>query len=197
MMNAKLHFEEDAKKPMAMHAQKFALWLFLVTVVMIFASLTSYYIVRKSDGNFWEVPIPTYFWINTVVILASSFTLHMAYLAAKKDQLQKIKLFLLLTTLLGFAFLIGQFLGWKELYEGGFVFAGNQSNVAASLIYVLSGLHGAHLIGGVIFLVVVLVNSLNFKIHSKNLVRLEMCATYWHFLDLLWVYLFVFLLLNH
>jgi cytochrome c oxidase subunit 3 len=196
-MNAKLHFEEDAKKQMAMHPQKFALWLFLVTVVMIFASLTSYYIVRKSDGNFWEVPIPTYFWINTVVILASSFTLHMAYLAAKKDQLQKIKLFLLITTLLGFAFLIGQYLGWKELYEGGYVFAGSQSNVAASLIYVLSGLHGVHLIGGVIFLVVVLINSLNFKFHSKNLVRLEMCATYWHFLDLLWVYLFVFLLLNH
>jgi cytochrome c oxidase subunit 3 len=196
-MTAKTHFEDDAKKPMSMHPKKFALWLFLVTVVMIFASLTSYYIVRKSDGNWLEFDLPNYFWINTVIILMSSVTLQWAYLSAKNDQLQKLKLAILLTTILGIAFLVGQYFSWKDLYERGIFFTGASHNVAGSLIYVLSGLHGLHLLGGIIFLIVVLFSSLNYKIHSKNLVQIEMCATYWHFLGLLWVYLFVFLLLNH
>lgn len=196
-MIAKVHFHEDARKPRAMHPQKFALWLFLVTVIMVFASLTSYFIVRKSDGNWLDFHLPQYFWVNTAIILTSSLTMHLAYLSAKKDKFQNLKLAMLITTLLGIAFLVGQYLSWKELYHGGIVFAGSQSNVSGSLVYVLSGLHGLHLIGGVIFLIVVSVSSFNYEIHSKNLVRIEMCATYWHFLDLLWVYLFVFLLLNH
>lgn len=197
MMTAKVQFEQDARKPRAMHPHKFALWLFLVTVVMVFASLTSYFIVRKSDGHWLEFELPFYFYVNTVIILLSSVTIHWAYVSAKKDQLQFIKLAMLITTILGIAFLVGQYFSWKDLYERGIVFAGSQSNVSGSLIYVLSGLHGIHLIGGVVFLIVVLISSFNYKIHSKSLVQLEMCATYWHFLDLLWVYLFVFLLLNH
>jgi cytochrome c oxidase subunit III len=144
-----------------------------------------------------EFDLPNYFWINTVIILLSSVTLHWAYICAKKDQLQKLKLAILITTILGIAFLIGQYYCWKALYEGGIYFTGPTHNVAGSLVYVLSGLHGLHLLGGLIFLVVTLFSSVNYQIHSRNLVLLEMCATYWHFLDLLWVYLFVFLLLNH
>jgi cytochrome c oxidase subunit III len=196
-MNAKIIHNEEAKRPMSMHPKKFALWLFLVTIIMIFASLTSYYIVRKSEGTWVEFDLPFYFWINTLIIIMSSGTMHLAYLAAKKDDLQKIKLALFVTTVLGVAFLIGQYFSWVNLIERGIYFTGRTHNVAGSLIYVFSGLHGFHLVGGVIFLLVVLLNSLKYKIHSKNLLQLEMCATYWHFLGGLWVYLFVFLLLNH
>lgn len=188
---------DEAKKPMSMHPKKFALWLFLVTIIMIFASLTSYYIVRKSEGAWLEFDLPNYFWINSLIIILSSAAMHWAYYSAKKDDFQRLKLAMLLTTLLGLGFLVGQYFAWEALYQGGIVFAGKHSNAAGSLIYVLSGLHGLHVIGGVIFLLVVATNSVMLKIHSKNLTQIEMCATYWHFLGALWIYLFVFLLLNH
>ena len=193
----KEQFYQEAKKPTAMHPKKFALWLFQVSVVMIFAALTSYFIAGKNEGSFWTIKMPFYFWVNTATIILSSITMHWAYLMAKANNFQKLKLALLITTVLGAFFLVGQYFAWQDLFFNGIVFAGRTSNAAGSLIYVLSGLHGVHLIGGIIFLVVVLFNSFNFKIHSKNMVQMEMCATYWHFLDGLWVYLFVFLLLNN
>ncbi|MBX9852631.1 MAG: cytochrome c oxidase subunit 3 [Cytophagaceae bacterium] len=185
--------EDKAKKPLSMHPQKFALWLFLVTVIMIFASLTSYYIVKKAEGNWHDFDLPNYFWVNTAVIIISSATMHWAYLSAKKDKFQMLKMALLITTILGIAFLIGQYFCWTDLYERGIKLSGN---VSGSILFLLSGLHWCHLIGGVIFLIVVFGKSLSFNIHAKNLVALEMCATYWHFLGGLWVYLFVFLLVN-
>lgn len=191
------YYYEEASKPIAMHPKKFALWLFLVSVIMIFAALTSYYIVRRAEGNWLEFELPDVFWFSTIVILLSSATMHWAYLAAKKDNFPQLKTAIVITTILGLIFLAGQFISWENLYARGIVFGGKQSNVAGSILYVLSGLHGLHLIGGVVFLAIVLFNCFNFKIHSKNLAQIQMCATYWHFLDFLWVYLFVFLLLNH
>jgi cytochrome c oxidase subunit 3 len=187
----------EAKKPMAMHPKKFALWLFLVTVIMVFASLTSYYIVRRAEGGWLEFELPGNFYISTLIILLSSASMHWAYYSARKDDFQNLKLSLLITTLLGFGFLLGQVSAGIELHEGGIKFASKFSNVAGDILYVLAGLHMAHVIGGVIFLLVVLLNSLRLRIHSKSMVQIEMCATYWHFLGALWIYLFVFLLLNH
>jgi cytochrome c oxidase subunit 3 len=123
--------------------------------------------------------------------------MHWAYWSAKKDNLNHLKWSTLMTTVLGISFLVGQFLSWGDLVDQRVFFGGSTSNAHGSILYVLSGLHGLHVIGGVIFLVVVLFNSFTFKIHSKNMVQIEMCMTYWHFLGALWVYLFVFLLLNH
>lgn len=119
--------------------------------------------------------------------------MHWAYLAAKKDNLESTKLAISITTVLGLAFLVGQYVAWGDLVERNVYFVGNPSG---SFVYVLSGLHGLHIVGGVIFLLIVLVATFRFKVHSKNLSQIEMCATYWHFLDGLWLYLFVFLLLN-
>lgn len=196
-MIAKVHFHEEAPKERAMHPKKFALWLFLVTVIMVFASLTSYYLVKKSEGNWLEFELPGFFYINTLIILLSSGTMHWAYLSAKSDKLQSLRLAILITTVLGIVFVVGQFVAYDQLIKNGVYLTGPTSNVSGSIVYLLSGLHGLHLVGGVIFLIVVVVAAFQYKIHSKNLVQIEMCATYWHFLDLLWVYLFVFLLLNH
>jgi len=192
-MAAEIRIVEEANKPLGMHPKKFALWIFIASVIMIFAALTSAYIVRQSDGNWMMFDLPNSFWITSAIILVSSGTMHWAYLAAKKDNLEATKVAISITTVLGVAFLVGQYLAWGDLVRRNVYFVGNPSG---SFVYVLSGLHGAHIIGGLVFLLIVLVATFRYSVHSKNLAQIEMCATYWHFLDGLWLYLFVFLLLN-
>lgn len=192
-MATEIRIVEEANEPLAMHPKKFALWIFIASVIMIFAALTSAYIVRQSDGNWRIFELPDSFWITSAIIFISSITMHWAYLSAKRDNLETAKLAISMTTLLGIAFLVGQFIAWGDLVKANVYFVGNPSG---SFVYVLSGLHGLHIVGGVVFLLFVLVATFRYKVHSKNLAQIEMCATYWHFLDGLWLYLFVFLLLN-
>jgi cytochrome c oxidase subunit 3 len=193
-MEEKLAYIEGAEQPLAMHPKKFALWLFIVSVVMIFASMTSAYIVRMSEGNWLEFDLPDIFWYTSVVIILSSISLHWAYVSAKKDSLDQLRIALVMTSILGVAFLVGQWYSWVALVDQDVYFVGNP---AGSFLYVFTGLHAIHLISGVIFLIIVLISSLRFKIHSQNMAQMEMCTTYWHFLGGLWLYLFMFLLLNH
>ncbi|MEM1138216.1 MAG: cytochrome c oxidase subunit 3, partial [Bacteroidota bacterium] len=183
------HSEGTAKKTASMNPKKFALWLFMVSVVMIFASLTSAYIVRQAEGNWYIFDLPAVFFISSVIILASSATMQWAVMAAKKDNFASLKIAMTITALLGISFLVLQFYGWRDLVDINVYFVGNPSG---SFVYVLTGLHGLHLVSGVIFIIWVFVLVLKFKIHSKNLLSLDLCATYWHFLDGLWIYLFVF-----
>ncbi|HSI78644.1 MAG TPA: cytochrome c oxidase subunit 3 [Lunatimonas sp.] len=193
-MEEKLAYIEGAEQPLAMHPKKFALWLFIVSVVMIFASMTSAYIVRMSEGNWLEFDLPDIFWYTSIVIILSSISLHWAYLSARKDSLDQLRIALLVTAILGVSFLVGQWYSWVALVDQDVYFVGNP---AGSFLYVFTGLHAIHLISGVIFLIIVLISSLRFKIHSQNMAQMEMCTTYWHFLGGLWLYLFMFLLLNH
>lgn len=193
-MEEKFAFVENAEQPIAMHPKKFALWLFIVTVVMIFASMTSAYIVRQSEGNWLEFDLPEIFWYTTGVIILSSVTLHWSYLSAKKDELGNLKTGMIITTLLGLAFLVGQWYSWVALVDRDVFFVGNP---AGSFLYVFTGLHALHLISGVIFLIIVLISAFKYEVHSKSMDRMEMLVTYWHFLGGLWIYLFMFLLLNH
>jgi cytochrome c oxidase subunit III len=193
-MEEKFAYIEGVEQPIAMHPKKFALWLFIVSVVMIFASLTSAYIVRQAEGNWLEFELPAIFWYSTGVIIISSLTLHYAYMAAKKDNLSNVRLGMILTSILGFSFLILQWYSWVALVDREVFFVGNP---AGSFLYVFTGLHALHLISGVIFLIIVLISSFRYEVHSKNMNTMEMCVTYWHFLGGLWLYLFMFLLLNH
>jgi len=183
---------EEPSKPMAMEPRKFAMWLFMGSVFMLFAALTSAYIVREAEGNWVYFDMPTVFTISTVVILASSITMQWAYWSAKKDNLQNLKILITITTVLGFAFLVLQWEGWVQLVSDRVYLVGNPSG---SFLYIITGVHALHIISAIVFLVIVLVATYRFKVHSKNLVKLEMCTTYWHFLGGLWLYLFVFLLL--
>ncbi len=181
------------KKPTSMHPKKFAMWLFIVSVVMIFAALTSAYIVRQAEGNWTQFALPNILYVSTVVILLSSGTMHWAYLGAKKDDMGQLKKGMIITSVLGFIFLVLQFVGWEHLVEMNVYFVGNPSG---SFVYVLTGLHGVHIVSAVIYVFIILGASLRGKIHSGTIVRMEMVANYWHFLDALWIYLFVFMLLN-
>jgi cytochrome c oxidase subunit 3 len=189
-----INIAEEASPTLAMDPKKFILWLFIVSIVMIFASLTSAYIVRQAEGNWLQFDLPSMFYVSSGIIILSSITMHLAYMAAKKDNFSGLKLAMFLTTFLGLAFLYAQYESWKQLVDMGVYFVGNPSG---SFMYVISGVHGFHLISGVIFLIIVLISSFKDMVHAKNLRRIEMCATYWHFLGGLWLYLFIFFLLNH
>lgn len=183
---------EEPKRPISMHPKKFAMWLFIGSVAMLFAAFTSAYIVRQAEGNWLYFDLPNLFYVTSGIILLSSVTLQWAYWEAKKDNLDRVKLLVGITSFLGVAFLVGQVMAWSELVDHSVYLVGNPSG---SFIYILTGLHGAHLISGIAFLLIVLNSTFKFKIHSKNLAQMEMCLTYWHFLGGLWLYLFVFLIL--
>ncbi len=188
---------EQPSPTLTMNPKKFALWLFIVTVIMLFGAWTSAYIVRRAEGNWLEFDMPSVFWASSIVLLVSSFTMHAGYRFAKQDELDKLKIAISITFVLGLTFLALQIKGWQELVNLGVFFGGATSNPSGSFVYVLSFVHILHLIGGLVVLVVALVATYNYKIHSKSLLQIELCATYWHFLDFLWLYLFVFLLANN
>lgn len=193
-MEKELKYVDMVEQPISMHPKKFALWLFMVSVVMVFAGLTSAYIVRQAEGNWLEYELPDIFWITSGIAVLSSITLHWAYFSAKKDNFLNLKIGMVITVLLGILFLIGQWYSWVAMVDRDVFFVGNPSG---SFLYVFTGLHAAHLISGVIFLIIVLISTFRLKVHAKSMDVMEMATTYWHFLGGLWLYLFMFLLLNH
>jgi cytochrome c oxidase subunit 3 len=178
--------KSKAYKPMLMIA--------IVSMVMLFAGLTSAYIVRQAEGNWLSFELPSAFYTSTGVILLSSLTMNWALASAKKDHKKNIKTAMALTLILGLLFVISQFAGWNHLVKQNVFFAGPSSNASGSFLYALTGLHLAHLFGGLIYVSIVLSRALNEKYSSKNFLGLQLCSIYWHFLDILWIYLFFFLL---
>jgi cytochrome c oxidase subunit 3 len=183
---------EEPARPLAMEPRKFGMWIFMGSVFMLFAAFTSAYIVREAEGNWVYFDMPQVFTISTIVILFSSITMQWAYWSAKKDNLQNAKVMISITAVLGLAFVVLQWQGWGQLVANKIYFVGNPSG---SFLYVLTGVHALHIISALVFLLIVLVATYRSKVHSKSLVSIEMCTTYWHFLGGLWLYLFVFLLL--
>ena len=195
-MAADIRIVEEARQPMGMHPRKFALWLFMATVVMMFGAWTSAYIVKRGAPGWSSFELPTQFWINSLLIVISSITLALGQRSARRDELEKAKLMVSLTAVLGVLFLVGQYLAWGKMVEMNYYFTGTGSNTSSSFIYVLTGVHGLHVVSGVIVLLVLLFDTFRYKVHSKNMTGMEMCSMYWHFLGGLWLYLFVFLILN-
>lgn len=170
------------------------LYISIFSSVMLFAGLTSGYIVRQADGGWLRFSMPLMFWISTGIILLSSVTMNWALMATKKNNFEQIKLALGITLFLGLAFCYTQISGWGDLTEGGIYFAGKQSNPSGSFFYILSGVHLAHILSALIYLAVIFVKSLNNAYHSGNIAGVKHSGIFWHFLDGVWVYLFIFLL---
>lgn len=179
--------------PYSINPTKFVLWLIIVASVMLFAAYTSAYIVRRGEGNWVIFELPTIFGITSAIIALSSVTMQWALLSAKKDQLSNLKIATYLTLFLGLSFIVGQWLGWQQLVSQGIHFVGNPSE---SFVYVISGLHLAHMLGGIVFLVVLIYKISRSSINSSNYLIVNLCATFWHFLGAMWIYLYLFLLLN-
>ena len=186
-----IHVQKEPEATLAVDPKKFILWLFIVSIVMLFASQTSAYLVRRAEGNWLEFNMPVIFWYSTAVLLLSSISMHWAYYSAKKDNFSNLKIAISVTFVLGLTFLWMQFQGWREMVDMKVYFVGNPSG---SFLYLFTGLHAFHIISGLLVLLYGLISAFRFKVHAKSLRRIEICSTYWHFLDILWVYLFFFLL---
>ena len=174
-------------------ASKPLLWVGIISIVMLFAGLTSAYVVRADNGNWLLFDLPNAFYLSTGVIVTSSITLFFAFQMAKKNNKKGIIIGLILTFILGLLFTYFQFEGYGELYSKQIVFGGKSSNAAGSFLYLITFLHLLHLFAGLIVLLVTLVKGLKGKYDAQNTLGLELCSIYWHFLDILWVYLFLFL----
>jgi cytochrome c oxidase subunit 3 len=169
------------------------LWLFMVASVMLFASFTSAYIVRRGEGNWLSFELPSLFTYNTVIIVLSSIFMQWAFFAAKKDELRTLRVTLFLTLALGITFTAGQWFAWKQLVANQIFLSGTPSE---SFVYVISGMHFMHVVVGLFFLVFVLWQTFHFRVHKKSTLSINLCATFWHFLGVLWIYLYFFLLFN-
>jgi cytochrome c oxidase subunit III len=185
---------DEPEETLSMNPKKFMLWLAIVSILMMFAGWTSGYLVRKAEGRWHEFQLPQIFWYSTGILLVSSISMFLAVQYAKKDNFNALKIAISITFVFGLAFLTTQVIGFSDLIKNQLYFAG--SDVAASWLYALVGLHAAHVISGLVVLLISLVSSFKFTANSKNLLRIQLCATYWHFLDFLWLYLFVFLYFN-
>jgi cytochrome c oxidase subunit III len=193
-MTTKQELPSNFTQNLSMNPKKFLLWLAIVSIIMMFAAFTSAYLVRRAEGNWIEFIIPKIFTYSTVVLVLSSISMHIAFWAAKKDRFMLLRSSISITFVLGIIFLIMQVQGWGELVKNNVHFVGNPSG---SFFYVLSGVHGAHIISALIVLIYALVAAFKLEVHAKQMNQIEMCVTYWHFLDFLWLYLFIFLLYNN
>lgn len=184
------------REKLNLQPKKFNMWLFMITSFMLFAAFTSGFIVytQGSADKGIKIILPHAFIYSTVVILLSSLTMYLAYSAAKQLQLKKQRVFLLITLILGIGFFCLQFYAWSVLVKMG-VYLINP-NASQSFIYIFTGVHLVHIFIGLILVINSLIASYKNSPPVKNLFRLEMTSIFWHFVDILWIFLYVFLLLN-
>lgn len=179
------------------HPKRVVLILLIFSIIMMFAGFTSGYIVRRDEGNWREFDLPNILLYTSGLIALSSAAMQWAYFSARKDEIKRVNLGLLLTLVLGVVFLFGQVDAWGDMVAGRTFFGGADANPSGSFVYVLMGVHAFHLITGLVFVAVVLARSLNYQVHSRALLSIGNATIYWHFLGALWLYLYLFLLLNH
>lgn len=185
---------QETKERKRIHPHKFMLWVAMGSICMMFAGLTSAYIVKRNQSNFLEFDLPVVFWYSTAVIFLSSVTVHLAYVSFKAREMARYRLLIAITALLGILFAALQVWGFSDLKSHGIQLTGLGSNAAASFILVIVGLHALHVLGGVIALLVQFGKAYFSKTKTYSTVPLEVTATYWHFVDFLWIYLLIFFL---
>jgi cytochrome c oxidase subunit 3 len=176
-------------KRKGVHPHKFTLWVAMASILMMFAGLTSAYIVKSHQPNWELVDTPVHFYYSTAAMLLSSLTIQMAQRAFKQREMQRYRLLLAITGVLGLLFVALQWYGFNWMWDAGVRFQGSG---AGQFLYIIAGLHGLHVIGGVIALLVIIARAFIGNVKSYNSLPVEIMSTYWHFVDVLWIYLFVF-----
>jgi cytochrome c oxidase subunit III len=173
------------------HPHKFTLWLGIGSIVMMFAGLTSAYIVKRDQPGWTRFELPRIFWFSTLVMLASSLTIQMGVQAFKEREMKRYRNLVAATLVLGILFVALQWIGFRHIWVSGVTFRGSG---AGQFLFVIAGLHALHVLGGIIVLLVLVIKANSRKIRSYNSVPVEIARTYWHFVDILWLYLFIFFL---
>ncbi|MEQ5792212.1 cytochrome c oxidase subunit 3 [Muricauda sp. NFXS6] len=175
-------------------AKKMMLWFGIVSLIMGFAGWTSAYIVSsKREDWVSDLELPSAFFLSTAIIILSSITYLIAKKAVAKDNQKMGTVFLLVTLVLGITFISLQFVGFSQMLENGYYFTGPTSNIKMSYVFLIAAVHIAHVVAGLISLLVVLVQQIRKKYTPENMLGMELGATFWHFLDFLWVYLILFM----
>ncbi|HTD92335.1 MAG TPA: cytochrome c oxidase subunit 3 [Chitinophagaceae bacterium] len=174
-----------------LHPHKFTLWVAIASILMMFAGLTSAFIVKSNLVGWHDVPMLKIFWVSTLVILVSSLTIQMALRAFRQREMSNYRLLLTVTLVLGLVFVALQSYGFSVLWEKYHItFQG--SSGAGQFLYIIFGLHALHVLGGIVALTVMVIRAFFGKIKLYSSIPVEVAATYWHFVDLLWVYLVLF-----
>jgi cytochrome c oxidase subunit 3 len=184
----------DEHKARTARSYKLMLLFAMVSMTMMFGGLTSAFVVSKSRVDWLKnFELPTAFYISTIVIMSCSVTFHLAKKSIQKDNKSATTTFLFATLALGILFVILQFVGFDQIVKQGFYFTGSESSITTTFLYVVTVVHLFHLAGGLISLLIIIYNHFKQKYNSSQTLGIELGATYWHFLDFLWIYLFVFL----
>ena len=184
----------DEHKARTARSYKLMLLFAMISMTMLFAGLTSAFVVSKSRADWLKnFELPSAFFMSTAVIIACSVTFHLAKKSIQKDNRSATASFLLATLALGILFVILQFVGFGQIVEAGYYFTGSESTITTTFLYVIAITHLAHLFGGLISLLIIIYNHFKQKYNSTQTLGIELGAMYWHFLDLIWVLLFLLL----
>ena len=187
--------EKDLEKEFTIGRKKSAkpmLWVSMISMVMFFAGLTSAYVISMRRDDWVTFELPDAFYISTVLIILSSITISISQRLIKKEKRELSIAFLLITFALGIAFVWQQYAGFEDLRSAGLFFTGPTSTVSTSFIIGITLMHALHVFAGIIVLLVVICNHFNHKYTSDDLLGFELGAIFWHFIDVLWIYLFFF-----
>ena len=174
------------------HPHKFTLWVGIGSIIMMFAGFTSAYIVKRNLANWITFDLPAIFWYSTAVIILSSLTIMISRNSFKQGEMAKYRKWLTVTMFLGILFVVMQTIGFINLWESGITLT---RNVSFSFLYIIVGLHALHVIAGVIALLVTLIKAFSIRRKTYSTVPIDLMSTYWHFVDFLWIYLLIFLVL--
>lgn len=180
------------RAPQRIHPHKFVMWVAIGGIVMMFAGLTSAYIVKKNQSSWLQFDLPLEFYYSTAVIVLSSITMFLSAKAINAGKMSQYKTMISITAVLGIVFLLLQYLGFKDLQAKNIAIVGPRSNSAASFLFVITFLHMMHVLGGVIALIVFWVKAIRERVTNSSLMSVEVLGTYWHFVGVLWIYLFLF-----
>ncbi|WP_353776827.1 cytochrome c oxidase subunit 3 [Winogradskyella sp. 3972H.M.0a.05] len=175
-------------------AKKMMLWFGIISLIMSFAGLTSAVIIRSREEDWINgFELPSAFAISCLAVIISSITFFLARRMMKSDKKELTSVLLVATFLLGIFFIYNQFKGFQQIIDAGYHFTGPSSSVTTSFIYVIAMLHIAHVVAGLISITVVLVKNFMGKYSSKNMLGIELSENFWHFVGMLWIFLFLFL----
>ena len=188
--------EEQALKQEYVIAKKKSakpmLWVSMISMVMFFAGLTSAYVISMKRDDWVSFDLPQAFYVSTFFIVASSITIFLSQRFLKQDKRQLSLIMIIVTLLLGIGFIWQQYVGFNQLKSIGLYFTGKESTVSTSFIIGITFMHVLHLFAGVIVLFVVIYNHFKYKYKSDDMLGFELGAIFWHFVDILWIYLFFF-----
>lgn len=185
---------EGTLKEKIYKSKKTMMWFAMISMSMVFAGLTSAYVVSKSRKD-WDsaLDFPVEFIVSLVVIILSSLSFHFVKVAIDRSNRKLATVLILSTFLLGVLFVYLQFQGFGNIIEQGYHFTGPTSKIVSTFMFVIVVTHLVHIVGGILVLSVIIYNHFKQKYKPGNTLGLELGAMYWHFIDFLWVYLFLFL----